>query len=373
LGNIFYGASDQWITQWSNPAYTDFALIELSDSGCTNQGCDSHNAPSADFYVSQLDNGGYAGPGTFNRFNAFAAGQGHQMPVIFVGSCTGPGFYKAQNGSTLGKAFQPASNQSQVGNGYDLWARDGQTPAIIEAEIFYTLARGYAGIEMYNYDSPSVANTNRNTIPSVYAETSDGCSTPADINNTFKGNPAPGIGQDRWNAASAAFTIIKNVEPYALSPMIAAPCAAPVTGSPSGDFVCGAKQGTYNGVTGDLVTVANFSNNAQNFTFNPSGYLGAGARSWWRVTSTNNPTVGVPYCNSGFGGCTIGTGGYITNAAQACGTNSAGMYDCDIGPTYINGINFIAGNALPAANAAPTTTTVLPMQPLETDVFLYIQ
>ena len=276
-------------------------------------------------------------------------GAGRLVPVLGLAYCTGLNWYKAPDGSTYGQDYTPGKDilASSPANSW--------MPGVMTDFVFYLEARGYAGYRVYLYDNPF--NVQRRLYAPGYAGSSvcsksgngglaqcqeyySGCSPLAARNDTYAGKPAPGNGQDKFLALSAANNLIESIEPYVLQPAITPPC--PVSSLP---LICGAKWG----YGGKLVTLVNFSANKRNFTFDPTPYVGTRAASWWQLTGSPQQTTG-------------------------CGLNSARAEDCGIGPTYINRTQWTYSSAkVPAAMAAPTTSHVLNMQPLEVDVFLYMQ
>ena len=331
-GSIQFQASPNFVKQMA--ASSDWSDIE--------QGSSYSNVNQL---IQNIDNGynsGAPGPyGTQNQFPEILTGADHPVPIVGLAYCVGVTFYKDPDGSTYGQDFVPGKD-IVVGGGTPA----GMEPGVMTDLVFYLEARGYAGYRSYLYDNPDTV-ANRLYAPPAHnpPNGSDathwaGCSPLAARSNTYAGKPAPGNGQDRFLALSAANNLIRSIEPYVLQPAITPPC--PVRSLP---MICGAKSG--NG--GKLVTVINFSANSRSLTFDPTPYVGTGTASWWQVTGGSQQIAG-------------------------CGFNSSGAEDCGIGPTYINGTQWTySSTTVPAATAAPTTSHVLNMQPLEVDVFLYVQ
>jgi hypothetical protein len=264
------------------------------------------------------------------------AARGPVATLIVGSACAGISYLKKTNDTQYTPGVDvPIGNPSGTGVGID--------------QIMYTVAHGFGGYRNYDFDvvyAASRANDPICTSPtgSGCAMEQTGCSPPAAY-SVFHG-----VGQDRWYASSAAYNIVKTVEPYVLQPMGTAPSNCDSTGNGTGDpFVCGVHTG--NG--GNLVIIINFSANSNSYTFNPAAYVFAGgtAQSWKIIGSTDG----------------------------SCGpqTTLPSVSDCSRGPTQVIGATTVnpwtLGSVIPSPGVAPTTVTTLNMRPTEVNVFLYHQ
>jgi hypothetical protein len=293
------------------------------------------NEPTAgDFNV--LESGG--GPtslmlgNALNDDNLFASALAARGPVpgYITSSCMGPAYYKKTNDTQ----YTPGVDIPYIVQSGDQYS-NAASPGAIADVVFFAVAHGYAGIRTYAYD---IWASGRRTDPICPTSDGSGCNLEQTGCGPIAANAYGVLGQDRWYALSAAYNVVKMLEPYILQPAMTAPvCTAPV--------ICGAKQG--NG--GRLVVFVNFSDNSNSVAYNPSPYLyAAGTAQSWKIIGSSN---------------------------RGCGAESTlpSVNDCGIGPTTINGVTWTQGTAMPAPGTAPITMTTLTMQPLEIDVFLYQQ
>ena len=315
----------EWL---NNPTVSDFGVYETG---------------------GQAQNGGTTGwlqdmLGADGSFATVTAARG-ATPGYLVGGCMGYAYYKL-------------TNDTQYTPGVDEPVSVPGTPAVVAAQTMFAVAHGYAGMRVYGYDgawassrpsAPVCTQAEINADTCSYQQTQTGCSSigaHASIGS---------IGQDRWYGLSAAYNLIKTIEPYALQPMTTPPAGgcASFSNCSSGGIITGAHSGTVSGVASNLVVIENFSDSSASYSYNPSAYLYSGGEAEsWKIVASDSP---------------------------ACGAQSTlpSVSDCGIGATQVIGATTVSmwtdGSTFPAPGAAPTTTTMLNMQPLEVDVFLYHQ
>lgn len=277
------------------------------------------------------------------------------LPLLVLTSCNGPSYIR--------------NNDTQFRDGIDTivgvrWAADVGAGFDMDLAMF-AVVHGYAGSREYAFDGQFAGG--RAIDPNGTSEQT-GCSPISAATTTKISGLYTGLGQDRWYASSAAYNMIKQLEPYVFMPTMAAPnqaqaCDSDASVSTAGDpILCGARSG--NG--GRLVFIENVSSSSRTFAFNPASYVFASgtAQSWKVIGSTD-------------GSC----------GAQ---TTLPSVSDCIKGGTQVIGATTVnpwtAGSTWPAAGTAPTTTgcggvggtfaggvCTLSMQPTEVDAFLYHQ
>src|ERR1700730_611274 len=77
-------------------------------------------------------------------------------------------------------------------------------PASVSAQIMFAAAKGFAGIRAYGFDSAINLDSRKSGAIGSWQQ-------------TFV-NPTEPVGIARWQAMSAAFNLIKTLEPYLLQP-----------------------------------------------------------------------------------------------------------------------------------------------------------
>jgi hypothetical protein len=302
--NPFFFSNPTTLYEWLNePTVSDFSALEATGGDTTTASLSEDQ--QADQIVANV-----------------AATRG-AVPSYLEARCDGPGYYKK-------------TNDTQYTPGVDLLEHSAEPPGDIPDQVFYAVAHGYAAIRFYELDHVNIVNPRKND-PICTTSDGSGCNleqtgcAPISMHSSIGS-----LGQDRWYALSAAYNLVKLLEPYVLQPAMTAPvCTSPV--------ICGAKQG--NGSR--LVVFVNYSDTPNSVTYNPSQYVFAGgAAQSWKIVGSDNP---------------------------GCGAESTlpSVNDCGIGPTTINGVTWTQGSVMPPPGSAPVTTTTLSMQPLEVDVFLY--
>ena len=315
----------------SDSTISDFGQFETGAAGGSSTAGYLSDDTSAGYYLNNV----LTGTNTSTPDNANRPVR--SIPGVLIGSCTGVWYNKNSTSTGSFSNFVPGVDAAIVG---------GMSPGRTMDSIMYLLPGNFAAVRVYVNDTAPLFAPGRHVATQGAQQLQTGCS-PVDAYNSAN-NYA--IGQDRWYAMAAAFNVLKFLQPYVLQPTMAAPaCNSPV--------VCGARQG--NG--GKLVTFINYSDNSNSVTFNPSAYYyGAGTtgQSWKIIgadtysTYTDSNGKPIPSCGP--------------EATLPSGS------DCGTGFTTINGVDWTStSTALPAAGAAPTTTTTLNMAPTEVDVFLY--
>lgn len=162
-------------------------------------------------------------------------------PMILLITATGNGYTKRGPGNT----FTPGQDTIEV---------DGPTPLSVSAQIMYAVARGMAGVRVYGYDGP--------------AWKAQRASAAAGTGSLQIGTDPFGEGKNRWSAMSAAFNLIKRLEPDLLQPQANSPDLGP-------GFVTGAKQGA-----GSRVLIAvNMTESPRTETVNFQNFLYQGETS----------------------------------------------------------------------------------------------
>jgi hypothetical protein len=132
-----------------------------------------------------------------------------QTPQMQQVSLTGPFYTKRTTGS-------------QYAPGVDLLQAGSISPESIAFSILYAAAAGMAGVRGYAYDFAHWKDQRANS--------------PVGSGNIQTGADPFAVGVERWQAMSAAFNLIKTIEPYLLQPMMNAEDLGPtiVTGVRSG-------------------------------------------------------------------------------------------------------------------------------------------
>ena len=162
-----------------------------------------------------------------------------KRPMILLASANGNGYTKLGPGNT----FVPGQDSIEM---------DGPTPRAVTAQIMFAVVRGMAGVRVYGYDSP--------------AWKSQRSLSPVGTGGLQIGTDPFGEGQNRWQAMSASFNLIKRLEADLLQPQSNALDLGP-------DIVTGAKQGP-----GSRVFMAlNMAEAAATETLDFSGYLYPGS------------------------------------------------------------------------------------------------
>ena len=329
-------------------AHIPFGPDPLQGSGnVTFEWLDNPNI--ADFGVYETGGNAQNG-GTIGELQDLLGADGNFATVTTARGAT-PGYLV---GGCMGYAYYKLTNDTQYTPGVDVPASVPGPPALEAAQAMFAVAHGYAGMRVYGYDgnwasgrasAPVCTQAEVNAGSCSYQQTQTGCSA-------IGANASVGsIGQDRWYGLSAAYNLIHTIEPYALQPMITPPSGGCTLFSncSSGGIVTGA----HGGSSGNLVLIINFSDSSASYSYNPSAYVySGGAAQSWKIIGSNN---------------------------SGCGAESTlpSVSDCGIGPTQVIGATTVSmwtdGSTFPAPGAAPTITTTLNMQPLEVDVFLYLQ
>jgi hypothetical protein len=156
-------------------------------------------------------------------------------PMLLLNSAAGP--YYTKEGS--GDHYIP---------GQDILQSAGTTPEADAAQAMYAVAKGFAGVRDYAFDTPAQASNRQNA------------SIGSCCQQTFANPTTVGVG--RWSAMSNAFNLIKTLEPY----IFQAQANAPDLGS---TVYTGAKSGA----SGNLVIAINSLEMPQTVHVDLSPYL----------------------------------------------------------------------------------------------------
>ena len=159
-------------------------------------------------------------------------------PLILLTTVAGNGYMK--NGP--GTAFVP---------GQDTILVDGPTPLNVTTQVMYAVAKGFAGVRAYAYDTPAWRD--------------ERAKSPNGTRGLQTGIDPFGAGQDRWQALSAAFNLIQRIEPDLLQAQANAVDLGP-------DLLTGARSGPNSKV---LIAI-NFSEATHVERVDLQPYLGGG-------------------------------------------------------------------------------------------------
>lgn len=165
----------------------------------------------------------------------------------------------------------PSWNKNVTGTGFvpgvDSLIHPAWTPAQVSEQIFLDIAKGAAGVRLYQFEHAYQAAT-------VW---------PAGTQFVQEGT-SPQVGVPRWAAMSAAFNLVKSIEPYALSPMTNAIDLGPYV-----------ETGAHSGPSGNLLIAINTLDNPQTIQADLGPYVTGSAVTRYRLAGSafSSQSLGV--------------------------------------------------------------------------------
>jgi len=157
----------------------------------------------------------------------------------------------------------PAWNKNVTGTGFvpgvDTLLHPAWTPAQVSEQIFLDIAKGAAGVRLYQFEHAADAAI-------VW---------PAGTQFVQVGT-SPKVGAPRWAAMSAAFNLVKSLEPYALSPMTNAIDLGPYV-----------ETGAHSGPSGNLLIAINTLDNPQTIAADLTPYVTGSPVTRYRLVASS--------------------------------------------------------------------------------------
>jgi len=168
----------------------------------------------------------------------------------------------------------PSWNKNVTGTGFDpavdTLLHPAWTPTQVSDQIFLDIAKGAAGVRLYQLEHWADAAI-------VW---------PAGTQFVQVGT-SPHLGIPRWAAMSAAFNLVKSLEPYVLSPMTNAPDLGP--------FV---ETGAHSGAAGNLLIAINTLDNPQTIAADLTPYVTGFAVTRYRLVASSLATQNLGFVTS---------------------------------------------------------------------------
>ncbi len=182
--------------------------------------------------------------------------------LITLQSAMGSGYVK----NPCGIAGKPDCADGFV-PGQDTIYVAGMTPTQISASLFNEVARGAAGVRVYAYDTP----------PWKVCRATKPIKLTLNVDCLQQGSDPFGLGQDRWQALSTSFNLIRKLEPDILQPLTSSIDLG-------ANFYTGAKSGS----NSRMLITTNMSEVSYTETVDLSPYMYSGAGSIERYRILGN-------------------------------------------------------------------------------------
>jgi hypothetical protein len=143
--------------------------------------------------------------------------------------------------------------------GVDTLLHPAWTPTQVSDQIFLDIAKGAAGVRLYQYEHNCGAPT---VIPAgtIFAQV----------------GTSPRTGVPRWAAMSAAFNLVKSLEPYVLSPMTNAIDLGPYV-----------ETGAHSGAAGNMLIAINTLDIPQTIAADLTPYITGFAVTRYRLVASS--------------------------------------------------------------------------------------